>query len=182
MQTAQHAEHSKILVRPCDPTDIPAITAIYGHAVRTGKASFELEPPTADEMTKRRQTLLAKGYPYVVAEIGEEVVGYAYANAYRPRLAYAGTIENSVYVRDGFHGHGIGGALMRRLIAESERLGFRQMVAVIGDSANTASIRLHESLGFQHVGTLRSVGWKHQCWLDTVMMQLPIGAGDTTPR
>lgn len=169
-------------LRACEARDIDAITAIYRHAVLHGRATFELEPPEAEEMAGRREALVAAGYPYIVAEIGDDVVGYAYASAYRPRPAYGATVENSVYVKESHHGRGIGRALLQRLIAEAEARGFRQMVAVIGDSANAASIRLHESLGFRHVGTLRSVGWKHQRWLDTVLMQRALGAGDDAPR
>ncbi len=151
-----------VLLRPCEPGDVPQITAIYAHAVRHGRASFELEPPDKAEMERRRDALVGAGYPYLVAEVGRAVLGYAYAGAYRPRPAYSGTVENSVYVAAAHHGRGLGRRLLARLIEEAERRGLRQMVAVIGDSANLASIRLHERLGFTHVGTLRSVGWKHE--------------------
>jgi L-amino acid N-acyltransferase YncA len=149
--------------------------------MRHGRASFELEPPDKAEMEQRRNALVGAGYPYLVAEVGRVVVGYAYAGAYRSRPAYSGTVENSVYVAAAHHGRGLGGLLLARLIEEAERRGFRQMVAVIGDSANLASIRLHESLGFTHVGTLRSLGWKHERWLDTVLMQRALGIGDGAP-
>jgi L-amino acid N-acyltransferase YncA len=171
-----------LVVRDCQPRDIPAIVAIYAHAVRHGRASFEVEPPDEAEMTARRQRLLAGGYPYLVAERDGDLLGYAYAGAYRARPAYNSTVENSVYVRADTHGHGIGSALMRHLIAAAEARGFRQMVAVIGDSQNHASIGLHARLGFRRVGTLRSVGWKHDQWLDSVLMQRELGAGDRTPR
>lgn len=166
-------------LRPYETQDIAAIAAIYGHAVRHGCATFELEAPDEREMASRREALLAAGYSYVVAEIGGEIAGYAYASAYRPRPAYGGTVENSVYVKESFQRRGVGRALLERLIAEVEARGFRQMVAVIGDSANRPSVRLHESVGFQMVGTLRSVGWKHNRWLDTVLMQRALGHGDT---
>jgi L-amino acid N-acyltransferase YncA len=170
-----------VLLRPCEPGDVPQITAIYAHAVRHGRASFELEPPDRTEMERRRDALVGAGYPYLVAEVGRAVLGYAYAGAYRPRPAYSGTVENSVYVAAAHQGRGLGRLLLARLIEEAERRGLRQMVAVIGDSANLASIRLHESLGFTHVGTLRSVGWKHERWLDTVLMQRALGIGDGAP-
>jgi phosphinothricin acetyltransferase len=160
---------------------VPQITAIYAHAVRHGRASFELEPPDKAEMERRRDALVGAGYPYLVAEVSGTVVGYAYAGAYRSRPAYGSTVESSVYVAAAHHGRGLGRLLLARLIEEAERRGFRQMVAVIGDSANLASIRLHESLGFAHVGTLRSVGWKHERWLDTVLMQRALGIGDSAP-
>lgn len=167
-------------LRHCEAHDMAAIAAIYGHAVRYGSASFELSPPDEREMASRREKLVAAGYAYLVAEIEDAVVGYAYASAYRSRPAYGNTVENSIYVKEGFQGRGIGRALLRRLIAEAEVAGFRQMVAVIGDSANRPSIRLHESAGFHIVGTLRSVGWKHDRWLDTVLMQRALGLGDAT--
>jgi phosphinothricin acetyltransferase len=171
-----------ILVRDCEPRDIAAITAIYADAVRYGCASFEIEPPDETEMTARRERLLAGGFPYLVAERDGDLVGYAYAGPYRPRPAYGATVENSVYVHPDAHHKGVGSILMRHLIAAAEARGFRQMVAVIGDSHNRASIALHESLGFRHVGTLAAVGWKHGRWLDSVLMQRALGAGDRTPR
>jgi phosphinothricin acetyltransferase len=163
------------------PSDIAAVTAIYAHAVRHGRASFEIDPPEANEMARRRDALVAGGFPYLVAEIAGEIVGYAYAGAYRSRPAYAGTVENSVYVTQALHRRGIGDALLARLVDEAAVRGFRQMIAVIGDSANTASVRLHERAGFRLVGTLASVGWKHGVWLDTVLMQRPLGDGDRSP-
>jgi phosphinothricin acetyltransferase len=170
------------VLRPCERTDIPAITAIYGDAVRHGCASFELEPPDEREMAARLEVLVGSGFPYLVAEVEGQVAGYAYAGAYRPRPAYGATVENSVYVDPRHHGRGLGRALLAGLIAEAEARGFRQMVAVIGDSANLPSIRLHKGLGFDHVGTLRSVGWKHGRWLDTVLMQRALGPGNGRPE
>jgi phosphinothricin acetyltransferase len=169
-------------VRDCEPRDIAAITAIYAEAVRYGCASFEIEPPDETEMTARRQRLIAGGFPYLIAERGGELVGYTYAGPYRPRPAYGATVENSVYVHPNAQAQGIGGILMRHLIAATEARGFRQMVAVIGDSDNRASITLHERLGFRRVGTLQAVGWKHGRWLDSVLMQRALGAGDRAPR
>ncbi|MFN4090680.1 MAG: GNAT family N-acetyltransferase [Alphaproteobacteria bacterium] len=176
------ADLSKTILRPSAIEDVAAITAIYAHEVREGRGTFELEPPDEAEMAARREKLVAAGFPYIVASVDDAVAGYAYAGPYRPRPAYAGTLENSVYVHRGFQRRGIARLLMRRLIDEAEAGGFRQMVAVIGDSANRPSIALHEALGFRHAGMLRSVGWKHGLWLDTVLMQRTLGDGDTTPR
>lgn len=176
------SEIVNIEVRDCVPGDIAAITAIYRHAVLEGSATFELEPPDEETMESRRAALSAFGYPYVVAIADGALVGYAYAGPYRPRPAYGATVESSVYVRPDRHGRGTGLALMRRVIAQAEAAGFRQMVAVIGDSANQASVKLHDRLGFRHVGTLQSVGWKHGRWLDTVLMQRALGPGDAVPR
>ena len=168
-------------VRPAVEGDVAAIAAIYGHHVLHGTASFETEPPGVEEMARRRAALLEAGYPYLVAECGGEVLGYAYASAYRPRAAYRHTVENSVYLRADVSGRGIGSLLLAALIEACEARGYRQMVAVVGDSANAASIRLHERHGFRLVGTLRSVGHKHGRWLDTVLLQRTLGAGDTAP-
>ncbi len=172
---------TQTVLRACALADIPAITAIYAHAVLTGRASFELQAPDEAEMTRRRATLLEGGFPYLVAERAGQVVGYAYAGAYRPRPAYRNTVENSVYVQADQQGLGIGRALLAALIDQATALGFRQMVAVIGDSANTASITLHERLGFRLIGVVEAVGWKHEQWLDTVLMQRRLGDGQTTP-
>lgn len=176
------ADLSGLVVRDAHAGDLPAITAIYAHAVRYGRGTFELEPPDEQEMGVRQAELLAGGYPYLVAESGGRPLGYAYASRYRPRPAYAGTVECSVYVHEEAQGRGVGRALLQALILEAEARGYRQMVAIIGDSANVASVALHRALGFHLVGTLRSVGWKHGVWLDTVLMQRALGAGDTAPR
>jgi L-amino acid N-acyltransferase YncA len=169
----------EILLRSAKANDIPAITRIYADAVTTGTASFELTPPDEMEMTRRFETLAGNGYPYLVAELAGALAGYAYAGPYRARPAYHWTVENSIYVAPAFHRRGIGLALLRRLIVETERLGFRQMIAVIGDSAQTPSIALHAAAGFEPVGVLRSVGFKHGKWLDTPLMQIALGKGDT---
>ena len=169
------------LLRPTEAGDIAAITAIYAEAVRHGTASYELEPPDHAEMTRRWRDLAAKDYPHLVAVGGGGVVGYAYAGPYRPRPAYRYSVEDNIYVAPAAQGRGVGRALLSQLIGLCEARGFRQMIAVIGDSANRASIRLHEVLGFSHVGVLRSVGWKHGQWLDTVLMQRSLGPGDTAP-
>jgi phosphinothricin acetyltransferase len=171
---------SAVTLRPAGPADIPAITRIYAHAVAQGTASFELEPPDEAEMTRRMRTLRDGAYPYIVADSAGAVTGYAYAGPYRARPAYRWCVENSVYVAPEFQRRGIGKLLLLRLIDEAERCGFRQMVAVIGDSAQTASIAVHRAAGFMMVGTLRSVGFKFGQWLDTPLMQRPLGAGDTT--
>lgn len=170
-----------IRVRPSAEGDIGAIAAIYGHHVLHGTGSFETEPPNEDDMRRRRADVLARGLPYLVAEGSDGVIlGYAYASAYRPRAAYRNTAENSVYVRHDVNGRGIGRLLLQELLTQCEALGVRQMVAVIGDSANLASVRLHEAFGFRLVGTLRSVGRKHSRWLDTVLLQRALGEGDGT--
>lgn len=168
-------------VRDCRADDVSAIAAIYAAAVLTGTASFELEPPGLDEMVARREALLAGGYPYVVATIGSSVAGYAYAGPYRTRPAYRGTVENSVYVDEAYRRRGIAALLLHRLVKEAAGRGFRQMIAVIGDSDNRASVELHRKAGFQLAGTLHSVGWKHGRWLDTVLMQIALGPGDRQP-
>lgn len=176
------ASDADFIIRPCTGDDIPAVTAIYRHAVATGTASFEIDPPDEAEMLRRFEALRAGHHPYLVAEQAGEIAGYAYAGAYRARPAYRGTVENSVYVAPDRQGRGIGRALLAGVIEAATAGGFRQMVAVIGDSGNAASVGLHAALGFEPVGTLRSVGWKHGRWLDTVLMQRALGPGDTTPR
>ena len=168
-------------LRACEATDIPAIAAIYREAVLTGTASFELDAPSEGEMSARRAALVESGYPYLVMEVGGAVAGYAYAGAYRARPAYRSTVENSVYVDARHRGCGIARRLLDALIEETSAKGYRQMIAVIGDSANLASIRLHEAAGFSHTGILRSVGWKHGRWVDSVLMTRPLGPGATTP-
>jgi phosphinothricin acetyltransferase len=168
-------------VRDSRDDDIPAITAIYSHAVLHGAASFELEPPDAAEMARRRCALLGAGYPYLVATLGGGVAGYAYAGPYRPRPAYRFAVENSVYVAPDRQRAGIGHALIEALVARCEQAGFRLMVAVIGDSGNAASIGLHAAHGFRHAGLLPAVGWKHGRWVDSVLMTRPLGDGAGTP-
>nr|WP_275198607.1 GNAT family N-acetyltransferase [Bradyrhizobium sp. CSA207] len=167
-------------IRPTTEADLPAITAIYEHAVRHGTATFELEPPDLTEMTRRYRALIDGGYPYFVAMLDGRVAGYAYAGAYRPRPAYRFTVENSIYLDPSFHRRGIGLLLLERLIIECEARGFRQMIAVIGDSANAGSIGVHTKGGFKMIGTHPSVGLKFGRWLDTVMMQRDLGEGAST--
>jgi L-amino acid N-acyltransferase YncA len=172
---------STIVIRPAAPADIEDITAIYAHAVEHGTASFEIQPPSIAEMTTRQKILLDGGFPYLVADAAGAVAGYAYAGPYRPRIAYRHTVEDSVYVNPRFTRRGIGRLLLTALIAKAEACGFRQMVAVIGDSQQTASIELHRRLGFSPVGTLTNIGFKHGRWLDTVLMQRPLGLGADAP-
>ncbi len=167
-------------IRLSQTADLKNITAIYDHHVRHGTGSFETEPPTYDEMVHRHTRLLEQGYPYLVAEQEGQTAGYAYAGPYRPRAAYRDTVENSVYIRPDLMGQGIGSQLLAALINACEPKGFRQMVAVVGDSANIASVRLHEAHGFCNVGTLKSVGFKHGRWLDTVLLQRGLGDSDET--
>jgi L-amino acid N-acyltransferase YncA len=167
-------------IRPVSDADLPFVTAIYEHAVRFGTATFELTPPDLAEMTRRYRTLMDGGFPYFVAVLEGRVVGYAYAGPYRPRPAYRFTVENSVYLEPATHRRGIGLQLMQRLIAECEARGFRQMIAVIGDSANAGSIGVHRKTGFAMIGTHPNVGLKFGRWLDTVMMQRTLGEGAAT--
>jgi L-amino acid N-acyltransferase YncA len=171
---------SSLEIRPAAATDLPFITGIYDHAVRFGTATFELIPPDLAEMTRRFGVLRDGGFPYFVAVLDGRVVGYAYAGAYRPRPAYRFTVENSVYLQPAIHRRGIGMQLLLRLIIESEARGYRQMIAVIGDSANAGSIGVHTRCGFQMIGTHPSVGFKFGRWLDTVMMQRALGDGGAT--
>lgn len=164
-------------VNPTVEADLPAIAAIYEQAVRFGTATFELIAPDLAEMTRRYRTLLDGGFPHLVATFEGRVVGYAYAGPYRPRPAYRFTVENSVYLDPAVHRRGIGLRLMECLIAECDARGFRQMIAVIGDSANAGSIGLHRRCGFQMIGTHPNVGLKFGRWLDTVMMQRALGEG-----
>lgn len=169
-----------VTIRPVTPADIDDITEIYAHAVKHGTASFEIEPPSRSEMDARRAVLENGGFPYLVADTGGRVAGYAYAGPYRTRIAYRHTLEDSVYISPDAHGQGIGRLLLTELLTQAEARGFRQMIAVIGDSAQTASIALHRSLGFVPVGTFTSVGFKHGRWLDSVLMQRALGEGAAT--
>lgn len=164
-------------LRAAMPADIPAITAIYAVEVRELVNTYEYEVPDETEMAQRMADITSRGYPYLVATLDGEVAGYAYANSYRARIAYQWTVENSVYVDGRFQGHGVGSALLQALIDACTERGYRQMVAVIGEPTNTASIRLHERFGFQLVGIFRGLGRKHGRWLDTVQMQRALGDG-----
>lgn len=168
-----------LLIRPSTPEDVPAIAAIYGWNVQNGTGTFELEPPSPAEMGKRRDDVLSKGLPWLVAERGGQVLGYAYANHFRPRLAYRFALEDSIYLASDAQGQGIGKLLLAELMARCEGLGARQMLAVIGDSANAGSIAVHRALGFSDLGVMKSVGWKFNRWLDVVLMQRSLGSGDS---
>ena len=170
-----------ITIRPAKTADIPAITRIYAHAVRTGTASFELEPPSEADMAERMKAVLDGKFPYLVAEADGVVAGYAYASLYRTRPAYRFTVEDSVYVAPDMQRRGVGIALLRKLIEACTALGYRQMIAIIGDSNQAASIGVHKACGFTDAGNLRNIGWKFGRWLDTPMMQLALGEGAATP-
>ena len=167
-------------IRPATEADLPFVTEIYEHAVLYGTATFELIPPDLAEMTRRFKALMDAGFPYFVGALEGRVVGYAYAGRYRPRPAYRFTVENSVYLQPAIYRRGIGLQLMQRLISECEARGYRQMIAVIGDSANAGSIGVHTKTGFRMIGTHPNVGLKFGRWLDTVMMQRTLGEGATT--
>jgi L-amino acid N-acyltransferase YncA len=171
---------SDIEIRSASEADLPAVTAIYEQAVRHGTATFELDPPDLAEMTRRFGALTDGGFPYLVATLGGSTVGYAYAGPYRPRPAYRFTVENSVYLAPAAHRRGIGLKLLQRLMTDCESRGFRQMIAVIGDSANAGSISVHTKAGFTMIGTHPNVGFKFGRWLDTVMMQRALGEGAAT--
>jgi phosphinothricin acetyltransferase len=170
-----------LVIRDSRDEDIGAAHQIYAHHVLNGLASFEIEPPSPDEMARRRRTLVNAGFPYLVAERGGEVLGYASAGPYRPRPGYRYTAENSIYVRHDCARQGIGAQLLSALIPRCEAMGLRQLVAVIGDSGNIGSIELHRGAGFEPIGTLRSVGYKFDRWLDVVLMQRPLGQSDRAP-
>ena len=167
-------------MRSATPVDLPAIQSIYAHHVLHGLASYEEVPPDVDEMRRRFAEVTQRGLPYLVAVSGGTVVGYGYCTLFRTRSAYRFVLEDSVYVRDGMLGKGIGRALLTVLIDQCTVLGYRQMIAVIGDSGNAGSIGLHASLGFLRSGNLRSTGFKFGRWVDTVLMQRPLGVGDGT--
>ena len=167
-------------VRDADLGDLTAVHAIYAYYVRHGLSSFEETPPDLKEIERRFRATIDSGLPYLVAELDGATRGYAYAGRYRARPAYRYSLENTVYVEPGFEGRGLGSALLGALIARCEELGYRRMVAVIGDSANQASVRLHQRLGFQQCGLLPSVGFKFGRWVDSVLMERPLGPGDTS--
>jgi L-amino acid N-acyltransferase YncA len=168
-------------IRPSDGRDVGAIAAIYRHHVLHGIASFEDEPPEPDEIARRRDEILARGLPYLVAEQAGRVLGYCYASPYRARAAYRFSVEDSIYIDDQAElGRGIGRALLSELIEECTARGYRQMVAVIGGSEQWPSIRLHRALGFAEIGVLRAIGYKFGGWVDTVLMQRALGGGAAT--
>ena len=167
-----------ILLRPSIEADLPAIQAIYAHAVQHGTGTFETDAPDVAEIGRRRTEVLGRGLPFLVAEVDGEVVGYAYANYFRPRMAYRYCLEDSIYLARDVQGKGLGKLLLAELIARCEAAGGRQMLAVIGDTENKGSIGLHAALGFEHTGVLKASGWKFGRWLDVVLMQRQLGRGD----
>jgi len=169
------------LIRPSAPGDLAAVTEIYGWNVRHGTGTFEVDPPDEADMARRRDHVLAKGLPWLVLEHDGAVRGYAYANQFRPRPAYRFCLEDSVYLAADATGRGFGRLLLAELLARCEAAGARQMLAVIGDSANAGSIGVHRALGFGHVGTIAAAGWKFDRWLDVVVMQKSLGIGAATP-
>ena len=171
-----------LLLRPSCDEDIPALAAIYAASVATETASWEYEAPSVEEFTRRRADNLAKGFPYLTAELDGVIVGYSYASSFRARVGYRFVVEDSVYVAPDMKGHGIGKKLLMALIDECARLGYRQMVAVIGDSANAGSIKLHEACGFTQAALFKSIGYKFGRWLDSVQMQRALGEGSGTWR
>ncbi len=168
-------------IRDARPVDLPQITEIFAEEVRHGTASWSVEPPDLAEMTRRFDALTAQGYPYLVADRDGRVLGYCSAGPYRPRPGYRFTVENSIYARAEARGTGVAQALMNELIRRCEAGGFRQMIAVIGDSVDNPSIRFHEKMGFRHAGTFENIGWKFGRWLDSVVMQKTLGPGAETP-
>lgn len=173
---------SQLCIRAVEPADLPRITEIYADAVDNGTATYELEAPTLEEMRSRHAALLAQEYPYIVAERDGQVVGYAYAGPFRARPAYRFLVEDSIYIAPEAKGAGVGTALMRALLEECTRRGFRQMIAVIGDGRpDSPSVRLHERMGFAHTGSMPGSGYKHGRWLDTALMQLSMNGGAAVP-
>lgn len=169
-----------LLIRPSEPADLAAITRIYAHAVNHGTGTFELDAPDEAAMAERRAAVLANGLPWLVAERDGAVLGYAYANHFRPRRAYRFCVEDSIYLDEAARGQGVGRLLLAELLARCEARGARQMLAVIGDSANAGSVGVHRACGFEPVGVLKSAGWKFGRWLDVVLMQRSLGDGDRT--
>lgn len=169
---------SAYVLRDATLADVPRLAEIYGHAVLNGTASYELTPPSQAEMRDRFETLAGRGYPYIVAEEGDgSIIGYAYAGPFRMRPAYRWSVEDSIYLAPEAQGQGVGRALLTRLVELCEQKGFRQMIAVIGGSDNSPSIRVHERAGFRTIGIFQGSGFKFGRWLDTVFMQMPLGEG-----
>ena len=168
----------KITIRTATLADVPAIFEIYSYHVVYGLASWELSSPSPEEFQNRFKAIIKKGFPFFIAKMDGVVAGYTYANSYRPRQGYLYTVENSVYVHPEYQRRNLGYLLLNHLIKVCEDLGYRQMIAVIGDSGNISSIRLHKKSGFRHIGILPSIGFKHGRWIDSVLMQRPLGLGD----
>ncbi|HWH80891.1 MAG TPA: GNAT family N-acetyltransferase [Burkholderiaceae bacterium] len=171
----------EMLIRPSLPADLPAITAIYRWNVLNGTGTFEIDAPDEAEMSRRRDDVLARGWPWLVVELAGAVVGYGYANVFRPRPAYRYCVEDSIYLAPNAQRRGLGRLLLAELIGRCGAAGARQMLAVIGDSANGGSIGVHRALGFEHTGVMKAAGWKFERWLDVVVMQKALGTGAGTP-
>ena len=169
------------ILRPSQEPDLPAITAIYGHHVLHGSGTFETEPPSLADMRARRTEVLARQLPFLVAEDSGRILGFAYCNWFKPRPAYRFSAEDSIYLAPDAHRRGLGRALLAELAAQAEVAGVRKLIAVIGDSANASSIGVHRSVGFEQVGVLKSCGWKFERWLDAVLMEKTLGAGNSNP-
>jgi phosphinothricin acetyltransferase len=170
-----------LVIRPGTDADVPAIAAVYAWNVLNGTGTFEIDPPSEAEIARRRDDVLGKALPWLVAERAGAVLGYAYANQFRPRPAYRFCLEDSIYLAPEAKGQGLGRLLLAELIAQCEARGARQMLAVIGDSANAASIGVHRALGFEPAGVMKAAGWKFDRWLDVVVMQRALGRGDGAP-
>ena len=166
-------------IRPSQPSDMAAITAIYKHHVLHGTGTFEIDPPSLEDMTARREDVLSKGLPYLVLENESQVVGFAYCNWFKPRPAYRFSAEDSIYLAADTAGKGWGRMLLAELCQAAEKVGIRKLIAVIGDSGNAGSIGVHTSVGFKHVGIVSACGWKFERWLDIVMMEKALGLGQT---
>ena len=169
------------IIRPSTDQDLSVITAIYAHHVLHGTSTFEVDPPSEQDMAGRRQDVLSNGLPWLVAEEAGEVTGFAYCNWFKPRPAYRFSAEDSIYLAADASGKGLGRALLAELAARAQAAGVRRLIAVIGDSANLGSVGVHRSVGFKDVGILKSCGWKFGALRDVVLMDLPLGAGDTSP-
>ena len=170
-----------LIVRPSQDGDLDAITEIYAHHVRHSTGTFETEPVSLQEMGQRRADVLAKGLPYLVAQQGQQVLGFAYCNWFKPRAAYRYSAEDSIYLAPEAQGRGLGRLLLTELVQHAEAAGIRKLIAVIGDSANAGSVGVHKALGFTQVGVLQSCGWKFDRWLDVVLMEKALGVGDKAP-
>jgi phosphinothricin acetyltransferase len=175
-----HSPSAATLIRPSTPTDVAAIAKIYSGHVSDGTGTFELEAPNLAEMANRRQAVLDAGWPWLVVTRADEVLGFAYANAFRPRRAYRFCVEDSIYLAPHATGLGLGRWLLAELMGQCEARGARQMIAVIGDSANAASVAVHRSLGFEPIGVMKAAGWKLDDWRDVVLMQRALGLGSST--
>lgn len=182
-QTALHYTNPSIMpiIRPSLESDLPQVAAIYAHHVLYGTGTFEITPPDVNEMAQRRQDVLCKGLPYLVLSQQDQILGFAYCNWFKPRPAYRYSAEDSIYIAPSAIGQGLGTALLTELCARAELAGIRTLIAVIGDSENQGSVRLHQRLGFKTVGTLHGCGWKFERWLDAVLMEKIVGAGITSP-